>query len=141
MELFVSYRHDNESNTVVSALETACNAHNLRLRRDVQELGYRDSIEGFMAQLAAGNAVIVVLSDGYFKSQNCMRELLGLSESQKLESPIFPIVIRGCSLLDNWDEVDVIKYWEQEAKQYEKKSQKAWTLQAISGGNLVASTC
>ncbi len=47
----------------------------IRVHRDKDDLGFRDSIGRFMERLGQGERVFVFLSDKYLKSPNCMFEL------------------------------------------------------------------
>ena len=48
------------------------------LTRDRKEIGYKDSIVDFMNELAEQKHIILLLSDNYFKSENCMYELVSI---------------------------------------------------------------
>jgi internalin A len=72
-KIYVSYSWQAEKEKqVVDKLEEACKKRSIVLKRDRSEISYKDSIRNFMNELAAGDAVILVLSEAYFKSPSCM---------------------------------------------------------------------
>jgi TIR domain-containing protein len=90
--VYVSYKHEGESKDVVECLKLACEARKIKLTIDQNALRYGESIRGFMRQLGAGKCVIVVLSDGYLKSENCMFELLEIEKNRDIRqrAPHYP---------------------------------------------------
>jgi len=77
-EWYFSYaRTSEEANDtpVAKFCEAVAQKTGITVRRDVNELGYGDSIEAFMRQLAAGERIFVWLTDDYLKSPYCMSEL------------------------------------------------------------------
>ena len=44
--------------------------------RDIRYIGYKDNVKTFVQNIGCGKCVIVVVSQGYLQSANCMFELL-----------------------------------------------------------------
>lgn len=74
-----------------------------------------------MEELAAGEKVIVIVSEEYLKSDNCMRELLGLQENGQLAERIYPIVIPGTDFYKPEDKIQLMRYWEGSVEDLENK--------------------
>jgi GTPase SAR1 family protein len=113
-EVFVSYAWTQESNAVVDRLEDALKEHDIRLLRDKKDMRYKDSIRDFMTLVGQGNAVVVVISEKYLKSEKCMFELVEIAKAQNLRERIFPIVLADANIYKAGGRVQYIKYWEKE---------------------------
>jgi internalin A len=59
------------------------------IHRDKDEVGFGESIEKFMTQLAGGDRVFIVLSDKYLKSTFCMSELLAAWRKSESDPDVF----------------------------------------------------
>jgi len=79
--VYVSYKHEAESDAVVERLTQACEARGIALIVDKRALRYKDSIGDFMREIGAGGCVIVVLGDSYLTSGYCMFELLEIEKN------------------------------------------------------------
>jgi hypothetical protein len=53
-----------------------------------------------MRQIGKGNAVVAVISEKYFKSENCMFEMLEIAGAGAFRERIFPIMIRDANLYE-----------------------------------------
>ena len=56
--------------------------------RDKRDLGYKGMIEDFMQEIGRGHAVVVVISDKYLKSPNCMFELVEIVKNKDVRDRI-----------------------------------------------------
>jgi hypothetical protein len=113
--VYVSYRHEVKSKAIVECLKKACESRGITLTVDDRALGYRDSIRDFMRQLGAGGCIVVVLSEDYLKSKNCMFELLEIEKNRDIRDRVFPIILRGTKIHDAEDRLTFIKYWEEKS--------------------------
>jgi internalin A len=73
--VFISYAWGGESEEIVNQIDGALQQRGLKIIRDKRDLGYKGSISAFMERIGQGNCVIVVISDKYLRSPNCMFEL------------------------------------------------------------------
>lgn len=114
-QVFVSYAWGSkESVELVDQLEAACQEHDIELIRDENELAYKDSIRDFTQRLGRGRCIVVVLSDAYLKSDNCMFELTEIADCGDLQGRVLPIVLEDAGILKPRTRIKYIKYWEQE---------------------------
>ena len=74
-EIFISYAWDGESEQIVNQLDQAFQAKGITIVRDKRDVGFKERIKAFMERIGRGKAVIVVISEKYLKSENCMFEL------------------------------------------------------------------
>lgn len=112
--VYVSYAWASAlSAGLVERLTAALEAHDIPLIRDRDALGYKASISGFMADLAAGRCVVVLLSPEYLRSLPCMRELIALAGHADWRARIFPVLLDP-ALLRARARLEAIKHWEDE---------------------------
>ena len=65
-----------------------------------------------MERIGQGNCVIVVVSDKYLRSQNCMFELVEIADNKQFHDRIFPIVLADADIYDPIKRIEYVKYWE-----------------------------
>ncbi|MEE9355680.1 MAG: toll/interleukin-1 receptor domain-containing protein [Methylococcaceae bacterium] len=120
-KIYVSYnwKVENEKK-IVEKLEAACQQRGIILLRDKNEVNYKDSIRSYMNELASGDAIILVLSDAYFKSRYCMYEICRAHDKQNFSNRIFPIVVSGTKFHKTAERTPYIRYWEKEKKELEE---------------------
>jgi internalin A len=129
-EVFVSYAWTPESNAIVDRLQEALGQQGIRLRRDREEVRYKDSIREFMRRIGQGKGVVVVLSDKYLKSENCMFELVEVAKAQSLRERIFPIVLPDANIYKAPGRVRYVRYWEEQIRDLDEE------LKTVRGDNL-----
>jgi len=129
-EVFVSYAWNDESKAIVDRLQQALGEQNIRLRRDREEVRYRDSIRDFMRRIGQGKCVVVVISEKYLKSENCMFELVEVAKAQGLRERIFPIVLSDANIYKPVGRVRYVHYWEEQIQELEE------ALKTVRGDNL-----
>jgi tetratricopeptide (TPR) repeat protein len=64
------------------------------LVRDVLEVAYKQSFKVFMDSITTCDYSIVLVSDNYLKSENCMYEALKMMEDDQFQDKILPILIQ-----------------------------------------------
>jgi hypothetical protein len=115
-KVYASYAWKVEDQTqMLGRLEEACRPYGIKLMRDKDEIRYRESIRNYMDELASGDAIVLVLSDAYFKSQYCMYELCEIYKRKDFLRRVFPIVISGTRFHKAKERIPYICHWEQEA--------------------------
>ncbi|HJW28450.1 MAG TPA: toll/interleukin-1 receptor domain-containing protein, partial [Saprospiraceae bacterium] len=113
-EVFISYAWGGESEQIVNELQRALQARHLTIVRDKQNLGYKGSIREFMQRIGKGRYVIVVISDKYLKSENCMFELLEIAEHGDFYRRIFPVVLNDANIYRPVNLLAYVKHWKNE---------------------------
>ena len=129
-EIFISYAWGGESEEFVNHLDKTLQAKGITIIRDKRDLGYKGLIKQFMERIGQGKCVIVVISDKYLKSPNCIFELLEVAKNGKLYDRIFPIVLADAEIYKPVQRLKYIKYWEDEIKQFDEG------LKEVSAANL-----
>lgn len=111
-EIFVSYAWEPDSEKIVDKFETTCKTRGLKLVRDKTDLQFKGIISNFMKTLGRGRYILVVLSEQYLKSHNCMIELSEIVKNGNFYDRIFPIVTASTNIFKPIGRIGYIKYWE-----------------------------
>jgi len=128
--VFISYAWGGESEETVNQIEQALQQRGLKIIRDKRDLGYKGSISAFMERISLGNCVIVVISDKYLRSPNCMFELVEIAEGKQFHDRIFPIVLSNAEIYDPIRRLEYVKHWEL------KRGELAQAMKEVDPANL-----
>lgn len=110
--IFISYAWGGEREEIVNQIDQALQERGLKITRDKRDLGYKGSIREFMERIGQGNCVIVVISDKYLRSPNCMFELVEITEGKQFHDRIFPVVLADANIYDPLKRIEYVKHWE-----------------------------
>ena len=110
--VFISYAWGGESESVANEIDQAVLSAGITLIRDKRDLGFKGLIKEFMEKIGQGNAVILVISDNYLKSPNCMFELLEVQKSGDFHERIFPLVLPDANIYKSTGIISYLNYWE-----------------------------
>ncbi len=120
-EIFISYAWSGESERIVNELDKRLLEKGLTVIRDKRDLGFKGNIKEFMQRMGQGHYVIVVISDKYLKSHNCMFELLEIAQKGDFYDRIFPIVLADADIYDPITYLDYVAYWNGNIRELETK--------------------
>ena len=115
--VFISYAWGEENEKIVNQLDEALQQRGIKIIRDKRDLEYRGSIKTFMERIGRGDCIIVVISDKYLKSPNCMFELVEIAGNKEFENRIFPIVLADANIYNAKGQLQYIKHWETQLKE------------------------
>lgn len=128
MNVFLSYcRKDEEEATNI--YNYFINNQNINLHRDVIDIRPWDSIKKYMQSINSTDYIILLISDSYLKSVNCMYEVLEVMRDREYRDKIFPAVI-NLEIYNPISRAEYVKYWESQFKRLDE------TLKEISVQNL-----
>ncbi|MCI0551819.1 MAG: toll/interleukin-1 receptor domain-containing protein [Anaerolineae bacterium] len=128
--VFVSYAWGGEREEIVNQIDKALEERGIKITRDKRDLGYKGSIKEFMERIGHGNCVIVVVSDKYLRSPNCMFELVEIAENKQFHDRIFPIVLADADIYDPVKRLGYVKHWEA------KRAELAAAMKDVDPANL-----
>jgi hypothetical protein len=128
--VFISYAWGGEREEIVNQIDEALQERGIKITRDKRDLGYRGSIKEFMERIGQGNCVILVVSDKYIRSPNCMFELVEIAENKQFYDRIFPIVLADADIYDPVKRLGYVKYWE------DKRNELAEAMKTVDPANL-----
>ncbi len=91
------------------------------VRRDQEAMLPGDSLEAFMREIGRGARVLVLLSDAYVYSRNCMKELENLnarnqSDPDQLRRCALPLIVDTSFSLGDDKRINYVDYWVAEAE-------------------------
>lgn len=132
-EVFISYAWGGDSERIVNEIDKTLQQKDIKLIRDKRNLGFKGSIKEFMERIGRGNCIIVVISDKYLRSENCMFELMEIAENQNFQDRIFPIVLQDANIYKAINRIKYIKHWEDQIAELDAaiKTVNAANLQGI----------
>ena len=94
----------------------------IKVYLDRDSIGYRQSINEFMNQVRDGMIVVLIVSEEYLRSANCMYEMCGLFNDNNNMERAFPVLLyEPIRKEDNYRAI--LDYWQQELSELLKKAQ------------------
>jgi hypothetical protein len=129
-QVFISYAWGGESERIVNELDADLQSKGIMVIRDKRDLGFKGMIRDFMQQIGRGHAVIIVISDKYLKSPNCMFELVEISRNKDFYDRVFPIVLGDADIYNPVNRIKYIKHWEDKVKELDE------AMRSVSSANL-----
>jgi internalin A len=129
-EAFISYAWGGDSEGMANKVDAACQAKGIPLVRDKRDLGFKGLIKDFMRQIGKGKAVIVIISEKYLKSENCMFELLEIAKTGDVYDRIFPIVLNDAKIYKSRNRIRYVQHWENEIQELDTE------MKTVSSANL-----
>ena len=118
--VFISYAWGSERESIVNEIDESLQQRGIRIIRDKRVLGYKGSIRDFMERIGQGHCVIVVISDKYLRSPNCMFELVEIAENKQFHDRVFPVVLSDANIYDPVTRLEYVKHWEAKRKELAK---------------------
>ncbi|MBD2449294.1 leucine-rich repeat domain-containing protein [Nostoc sp. FACHB-152] len=114
-EIFISYTlRDKHSENWVQQIEKAFQKEGIKIIRDQNALDYKEKFKEFMQRLSRGKCIVVVISDAYLKSENCMYELVEIAKNGEFYDRIFPVVLEDAKIYKGIERIQYVDYWEQQ---------------------------
>lgn len=141
-KIFISYSWSNKD--IADLIDSDFTEMGFNLTRDERDLKYKDSIKQFMQQIGKHDHVIMLISDSYLKSENCMYEVMEVMRNREYKKKIFMIILKdedkkyykdfeqrmikdsefaqlviGANIYSSIGRIGYIEYWEQKEKELE----------------------
>ncbi|MBQ1172983.1 MAG: toll/interleukin-1 receptor domain-containing protein [Lachnospiraceae bacterium] len=109
VNIFLSYswKNDSQANDIYEYFKAK---QGIEIHRDKIDVGIWDSIKEYMDSIAEMDFIIILISDDYLKSMNCMYEVMEVMRSKLYEKKIFPVVINK-DIYEPIHRAKYIKYW------------------------------
>lgn len=118
MDIFLSYcwKDDEVANKIYDYFK---NNHSITLHRDKIDIKKWGSIKEYMQSLNDMEYIILIISDNYLKSSNCMYEVLETIKDIKYRDKIFPVVLDK-GIYKPINKAKYVKHWENEFNELKK---------------------
>lgn len=127
-KIFLSYCW-NDSKVADEIYEHLKSSQNIELHRDTIDIGKWGSIKEYMQSISNMDYTILLISDSYLKSANCMYEVLEVMRDRNYRDKIFPAVIDS-GIYNPITRAKYVKHWQDEFSELES------TLKEINVQNL-----
>lgn len=107
--VFLSYCHQNgdEADRIDQHLQQL----GVTVKRDIRDVSAWGSFRAFMDTIRNQDFAVLLISDAYLKSANCMYEVLEIMKEQKYEHRIFPSVLEH-GIYQPLKRAAYISYWQ-----------------------------
>ncbi|MBD2461349.1 toll/interleukin-1 receptor domain-containing protein [Oscillatoria sp. FACHB-1407] len=109
-EVYISYSR-KDGKEIKDRVCEALKSRGITAIFDEKEIRYKDSLKDFMQRIGRGKSVITIVSDGYFKSKYCMKELLEIESNGNFEKRVFPLVLSNANIYDDKKIADYVDFW------------------------------
>ena len=118
--IFLSYSHKDEE--IADGVDNFFISKNIQLTRDVRDAMPYSSLKKFMDTIRDHDYVIMLISDAYLKSTNCMYEVIQFIQEKKYIEKTFPIIIDNkADIFKKEKHIDYIKFWQNKYKGFKDK--------------------
>lgn len=131
-KIFLSYNWNDES-VADGIYNYFKDRKGVELHRDKIDIGTWGSIRTYMQSISNMDYTILLISDAYLKSENCMYEVLEVMRERKYQDKIFPAVI-STNIYSAIERARYVKYWKEKVDELRKELQ---TLEPHEMGTLV----
>src|SRR3712207_6558001 len=114
-DIFISYSWKNKD--IADEIDNRFKSVGIILRQDVRDATYRGSIKEFMQQISETDYVLMIISDEFLRSENCMYEVIELLNEREFENRILPVVLDNAqSIFKGPTRTVYYDYWQAEWK-------------------------
>ena len=132
-KVFLSYNHSNKA--VAIKIDTSLTNAGHEIIRDEKHLKTFDSLKSFMKTIRKYEFVILLVSDSYFKSDNCMYEVTQFLKDEEYKDKAIPVVVdfsdeeketrkkngEASSLFSLEYRLEVVSFWNSRARYLDKQ--------------------
>ena len=98
--------------------------------RDVRDAPYKTNLKEFMSRVRDTDYVLMVISDHFLKSANCMYEVMELLTDRSYHERILQVILADADIFNPGYRVNIIKYWQ------DKKGKLKQDLKGVEIANL-----
>jgi hypothetical protein len=117
--IFLSYCWSNKEQA--NEIDTDFAQEGLTLKRDIRDLEYKQSLKEFMKGIRKTDLVIMVISNEYLRSKNCMFEVLEVIKDEEYKNRIFPIILPDTEIYDDMKSLQFYEHWSIKYKELESR--------------------
>ncbi|MDQ0593484.1 hypothetical protein B0A69_03170 [Chryseobacterium shigense] len=125
--IFLSYSWKQKE--AASKLYNFLKANGYNPSMDDHNLAYKDKLSTFMESIRTSDYAILIISDDYLKSANCMTEVLHILNERESYSRILPIRHENVKIFSSSDRMKYIHFWK---TQFEESTAVIENLDRIS---------
>lgn len=130
INMFISYCWEDENHA--KEIEEHFKNTIVHTHRDKIDIGIWKSIKEYMQSISDMDYAVLLISDRYLKSFNCMYEVLELMKDRNYKDKIFPAVIEA-KIYNPIGRASYVLYWQQ---QYEELDKQIRAINPVNLGKL-----
>jgi tetratricopeptide (TPR) repeat protein len=113
--VFLSYCHKNKA--IAEKIDKDLSRIGISIIRDEHSLKYTDSLNEFMQGIRKADFALLLISDEYLKSQNCLYEVGQLLKEINVWEKILPVIVGKTDIYSTSERLNYLRYWQnQESK-------------------------
>ena len=127
--LFLSYSWSDTA--IADKIDIIFQPTGVDVKRDIRNIGYKGNIKEYMAQIRDTDFVLLIISDSFIKSSNCMFEVLELIKDKDFKEKMLPVVMDGTKIFKADDKLEYIKYWTKQHADLKAKLEGVNTTDAL----------
>ncbi|MBP3742638.1 MAG: toll/interleukin-1 receptor domain-containing protein [Treponema sp.] len=116
--IFLSYNWNNE--TIADAIESYFKDTPITIKRDKRDLHFKQSIKEFMKQIRKTDYALMIISEDYLKSSNCMYEVLEFIKDENYKDRIIPIILKTANIFSPEGKLAYLNYWNNKHTELQK---------------------
>ena len=129
-KLFISYSWNNKE--IADEIDESLKLLGISLIRDARDAPNYTSLKNFMRQIRECDYAILLISDSYLRSENCMYEVIEFSKEADFKERILPILLDDAIESRKLEkQTEYIDFWEKEVKRLQSKIACVDTLNAL----------
>ena len=118
-DIYISYAWGGESERLTDLVESVLRKKNYNVKRDRKDIHYKDNIDEFQRRLGRSSCIVVIISDSFLKSENCMLEMLYIEGHEDVWKRIFPIVLDDArGIYETEERPSYFNYWKEKADRF-----------------------
>ena len=111
--IFLSYCWDDTDRA--NNIDEYLKKKGIAVTRDIRGVDTWQSLKDFMQTIRDNDFAVLLISDAYLKSANCMYEVLEIMKEQKFRTRIFPLFIDS-AIYSTDKQIEYVQYWENRVK-------------------------
>ena len=111
--IFLSYCWDDTDRA--NSIDDYLKEKGIAVTRDIRGIDTWQSLKDFMQTIRDNDFAVLLISDAYLKSANCMYEVLEIMKEQKYRTRIFPAIINS-AIYSTDKQIEYVRYWENRVK-------------------------
>lgn len=131
VNMFVSYCQKDAK--YANIIDSYFKNKSVVIHRDIRDISPWKSIRKYMQTIRDMDYAVLIITNNYLKSFNCMYEVLEVMKEKNYENKIFPVVIET-SIYSPSGKISYIKYWEDKYNELKNQINK---IEVVNAGNII----
>lgn len=130
-DIFVSYCQ--KDSVYADNIDLYFKNKGITIHRDIRDISNWKSIREYMGTIRKMDYAILIISDNYLKSFNCMYEVLEVMKEKDYTNKIFPVVVET-SIYPSTGRISYIRYWQDKYKELQEQISQ---IDIVNAGNII----